>query len=563
MDKKTINNDFKKKEEEKQIKYSMDHIISAKKYYSENEVTNDLEYYEKFAEQIDEQIKELKDINSNENIDILEEVFMENLGFYTVNASIKDVEGGAVQTKHNIKKDVYASEDMKYNRGTYEDQKKMNEYKNSKKNTDGTLISEMTGKVIEGNGHTDHIVSAKEYHTEMGFAQSEEDKKKAINREDNFSVIEGSINQSKSDESLEEWKNKIQGGREVTNKEHFDYDDESAKETEKKDREMREKITKDQKKVLGKYYSKESIKKGALKGADMALKIAITEAIAITTKEAICHSKKNTNINTSFKEFISIVIDGFKIGVKKLFEEIINILKKMFKALANGLFETIITTVINIFFTTATSIIKSIRSIINMITDIKSQVSNLGSRTRAEKKKIMMSLLIKGILTLPILSGLGIIQTIEKVFLNIGVPNILSDILAIGISNFIGGLLLIIVSRYINEFSKAYNCKIANNIELLNSGMKTKISAIKAMQVQNELKESLQIGLNFLQNIREEEKQFVNSIKKNINNISETFNGISNITLYDSLQLATERIYIKDNSEEISEISLKLKNIKF
>ncbi|MGL5124123.1 MAG: hypothetical protein ACRC6K_08210 [Fusobacteriaceae bacterium] len=488
---------------------------------------------------------------------------MENLGFFTINSSVKDVDGGSVQTKHNIENEVYASEDMKYDRDTYVDQEKMNSYKKSKKNQDGTITSEITGNTIDGAVHTDHIISGKEYHTKMGFAQSEKERKESINCEENFSVIEGSANQSKSDQSLNEWKDNTQGGRNVKNEEHFNYNKEAAKETEKKDEKMRENIAKEQKKILGKYYSKESIKSGFSKGANMALKIAITESIAITTKETISYSKINTDTNTSFKDFLFVVIDGFKLGAKRLFKEIVLILKKMFMTLANGLLETIITTIINIFFTTVTSIIKLIRSIINIITDIKSKLSNLKDKSKAEKKKIFLSLLVNGILTLPILSGVGIIQAIEKVLLSLGIPNILSDILAIGLSNFIGGLLLIVVSRYLNEFGKTYNQKIANNIDLLNNRLKTKVSSIKAISAQIELENSLQIGLIFLENIKKEEEIFINSIKNNFNSFNETFDSLSSITISDSLNLSTERIFIKDNSNETKEMLISLRNIKF
>ena len=558
---------MKLKTEEDYIDYT-DHIISVKEFCNQDqeievEIEKTLEYYEEFAEQIDEEIKELKEINSNENVNILEEILMENLGFYTINSSIKDVDGGVVQTKHNIKNEVYASEDMKYDRDTYVDQKEMNNYKESKKNEDGTIISEITGNIIDGAAHTDHIVSGKEYHTEIGFAQSEKERKEAINCEENFSVIEGSANQSKSDQSLDDWKDNTQGGRDVKNEEHFNYNEEAAKETEEKNKKMREKIAKEQKEVLGKYYFKESIKKGVSKGANMALKIAITESIAITSKETISYSKINTDTNTSFKDFLFIVIDGFKLGVKKLFKEIAHILKKMLMTLANGLLETIITTVINIFFTTVTSIIKVIRSIINIITDIKLKLSNLKDKSKAEKKKIFLSLLMNGVLTLPILSGSGIIQAIEKALLSLGIPNILSDILAIGLSNFIGGLLLIVLFRYLNELGKAYNQKIANNIDLLNNRLKTKISSIKAISAQIELENSLQIGLKFLESIRKEEEIFVNNINNNFNSFNETFNDLSSITISDSLNLSTKRVFIKDNSNETEEILTKLRNIKF
>lgn len=533
------------------------------KKFNNQEIESALEHYEEFAEQIDEQIKELNEINSNENIDILEEVLMESLGFFSINSSIKDIDGGNVQTKHNLKNGVYASEDMKYDRSTYVDNNKMSTYKESKRNADGTITSEITGNIILGEAHTDHIVSGKEYHMEIGFAQSKEERIEAINCENNFSVIEGSANQSKADQGLEEWKGNIQGNRDITNEEHFNYNKEAAKETEKKDRQMREGIAKKQKKVLGKYYSKKSIEQGVKKGADMALKIAVTESIAITTKEAIFYSKNNTDEKTSFKDFSFVVIEGFKVGIKKLFKEIFTILKKVLITLKNGLLETIITTIINMFFTTVTSVIKAIRSVINMISEIKLKLSNFKDKSKAEKKKLFLSLLISGILTLPILSGAGVIQTIEKTLLDLKIPNVLSDILAIGLSNFVGGLLLIVISRYLNDFRKAYNQKIANNIDLLNNQLKTKISSVKAISAQIEMTNSLEIGLEFLERIKKEQKIFVNNIKNNFNSFDETFNSLSNITISDELNLSIKKMVINDTSDETTEILTKLRNIKF
>lgn len=530
---------------------------------SKTEIINDLEFYENFAKQIDEEIIELKNLDSNENLDILEEVFMENLGFYSINSSFKDVEGGSVQTRHNIQNKIYSDDDMKYGREKIVDQDAMNKYKNKQTNSDGTIISEITGKNIQGNAHTDHIVSGKEYYNDYGFAQNENERKKTVNSEENFSVIEGSANQSKGDQNLKDWKENKQGGRKVTNKENFDYNDEIAKPVEEKDQKMRAKMEKERNKVLGKYYTKESLKKGISKGANMGLKIAITESIAVISKEIIAYSKSKSDKHTSLKDFLVIIIEGFGKGIKKLFKEIGNILKKMALMLANGLLETIITTIINIFFTTATGIIKAIRSIINIISELKTKMSKYKESSKLEKKKIMLSFLLKGVLTLPILSGLGVIQKIEEFFLTIGVPNIISDILAIGISNLIGGLALIIISKILNILNDEYNKKIARNIEILNDRLKTKISSIKAISAQIELKNSLETGSKFLEIIKIEEDKLITNMVNSFSSIDNTLENICNLNVLESLNLSTERLMVNSNSTNHSEILTKLKDIKF
>ena len=513
------------------------------------ELLKELEVYEEFSNKISEEIEMLKNMNGNDNIELLEEVIMENMGFYTMNATIIDVEGGRVQTKHNMQKKIYANENMKYKRSDYEDKKEMNEFKKKSANEDGNFTCAYSG-IDTKNIHVDHIVSANEFHKDYGFALNEKDKKKIINQDDNFAMARGDINISKGKQSLQDWKSGLNGGRDIKNEDYFGYNSEVAKEVELKDEKKRNSLGQDRNKSLGKFYLKESINNGLQKGGEMAIKIGITEAVGISTREFFIFIKEKSQKRDSLADIISDITKGLKIAFLKIFSETKEILKKIIKSFKNGLLETVVTTIINIFVTTSTNIVKSIRDILNIILNVKNSYNNLACGEKRKKTKEILSLIMKGLLSLPIFNGLGVTNGIESILLKIGVPNILSDALALGISSILGAALIFITGNLLKKFKIIYNEKVANNMQIFNSGLNSNIACAKAILSNMELEQIMQTGKAYLKEITKERKIYDFLLNKEFEKSREISEKLSNLKFLPNFKHILDEVEIESRKNE-------------
>lgn len=481
---------------------------------SEQKIYEKLKEYENFTREIDEEINLLKRENTNENIELLEEIIEESLGIYTVNESIKDKQGGAVQTVNNMKKDIYADEKYRYNssklkeggtkreeyEGIYGEQQKRKFKAKTKDKNNGIDICEYSNTETE-NPHVDHIASISEVHRNGGFMLNEQEKKNFLNREENFAIIDGSINQSKGDDSYTTFNSKViknKNPNQLKNEERFSKDEKSYSENiKKKDENIRKEMLEIERKKGLEFYSKNSLIEGAKKGGNMAIKTAVSEIMMIGNREFLIHIKNNINKNSNILDFLKNLLEGLFKGLKKILTDIKNIIVKIAKSLSNGLIETIITTVINIFSTTATAIIKSIRLLVNIILNAKKSFNNLRSTELRTRKKEILSLILNGILLLPIFNGLGITDAIEKAIQSIGIPNIISDVLALGLTTMLGSGLVFIGARVFEKIQKMINEGNIRKLEIMNGNMKMQMAAGEAFMTQIEMQELAEFTKNY------------------------------------------------------------------
>lgn len=136
--------------------------------------------------------------------------------------------GGNVNTTHNVRNGVYATQEAKDdydNRGAYDQYQyhagdssyNKAKYDLNKRLKNGTVIDEATGKAFEvgANGKTyasvDHVIPAKTIHDDRAANLSGIDKAKLANLEQNLQAINGSVNSSKKDLSNSEFVAKIDG----------------------------------------------------------------------------------------------------------------------------------------------------------------------------------------------------------------------------------------------------------------------------------------------------------------------------------------------------------------
>ena len=558
-----------------------------------------LSKYEEFSQEIDEEIRILKSLTKekNESIEILEEVIIESLGGYLVNENIRDTDGGMVDTIHNVRNGVEyknPSNEKNYeNREKYSSDRyhKHENYKNTnyvykKKKKEGNLVDEYTGRKIDENEKFDleHVFSAKEIHEDPGRILSELDGADLANRKDNLVASNSSTNRSKGSKNPEIYAAEIEFKKnemmeklgKLKNKDNLtDKELKERKKLEKlidtdpkKIKEASKKSSKDRESEINKkYYAGSKFRNDTLnaiknKSIEVAIKRSITEIMITGNREFLIYIKQNEKSNGNIFDFIGTLIRGFEKSVKKIFSELFDILKKVIREINNNILETVITIIINIFSTTITGVIKTVREIIAMISESKKSYKNITSKNSQERKKEFFSLILKGLLIIPLFNGMGLTQAIEKGLQNMGIPDILSDVLALGLASMGGSSLIFVIARLIQNIQIAIAENNIRKLEILNENMKMNIAAGNAIQYQYELQKVMRLGEKFFSEMNKKWEENNDTLQKEIErsdyiyrkikDFRFSFNSIS-ILDYDKLN------EIDKEQEEIENILEKIK----
>lgn len=319
-------------------------------------------------------------------------------------AMFDDKDGGGVNTIHNARKGVYATQNEKEKfeqRGEYNSTKYHSHPGYVKENRDisvakkeGTLIDDYTGQKIAPGEKVDldHTIAAKTAHDDAGVYLAGLDPSDLVNDPSNLHATNSTINRSKKQKSMEQfiedWK-KNQPARQAKIK------DLSAKEklTEKEKKELEklqnleafspeqameiEKTAKRQyEKAVNKYYKSGKFAKSV---AQDAAKTALTTAIQQALGKLLVVFAQSTfhEIKMFIKERTSSaqsIFEDIKQRLQRVFNTIIEKLKSwkeiaidLKDGLLAGLFSSLITTFINVFATTAKRFIRAIREGIRSI----------------------------------------------------------------------------------------------------------------------------------------------------------------------------------------------------
>lgn len=197
----------------------------------------------------------------------------------------EDKDGATVTTVHNAQQGIYARGEDEYDRSAYTNSRNSNNEKfegDSKKSVgsqftrgqldkDGNLQDAYTGKTIKGSDSSpDHVISLSEYHKNGGFMQSDRQKADFATDGGNLASTDRSINQSMRDKDKREWSESKSAGRDETNAEHFEIDQEKLDARYEKGR-----ATADQHAPTTtektKYYAINAARTGIKEGAKMGL----------------------------------------------------------------------------------------------------------------------------------------------------------------------------------------------------------------------------------------------------------------------------------------------------
>lgn len=440
------------------------------------------------------------------------------VGHFGLGAVVLDSkDGGNVNTTHNVRKGIYASEAEKQryeNRGEY-DSSQYHTDKNyiaiSKEQSElrkqGQSIDYMTGKKIRLNDNVDldHKVAAKTIHDDRARVLAEVDGIELANTKDNLALTDSILNRSKKAMTADEFiahkerslaeLDKISKTRDLSDTEKMRKERwESIDDNKLRDDYAKSKENIDKKVDKAYYTSAKPYKEAFITGAQDAGKMAIHTAIGEILKEFIVGM--SIELKTLFKEFGNESLgDIFKRFANRLEQIWANIRAKWkdiiagsFEAGIVAFFSSLVVFVINIFATTMKRIVQIIRAgFASLYQAVKKLFDkNTPKEERLfEASKIFVAGLIgavtmltgeyitKWLYTIP---GLNVILGIPLPFLN----ETIGDALGLCISAALGAVLSTIAIYYMDKW--ANDKKIAGlQIQMIaQSGIVVRCQTIKS-----------------------------------------------------------------------------------
>lgn len=316
----------------------------------------------------------------------------------------KDQLGGNVDTIHNVRQGIYATQEAesRYNERSdyvskdyHHGNTSYNEMQRegAKRVKDGTLIDESHGTLftVNNNGkadkNLDHVVSSHEVHNDRGANLAGLDTAELANIEDNLKFINASVNKSKSDMTMDEYLdvlpnriaskkeriNELQSKPSLSNQEQNElknaqnYVQHAEKVDVEKmknlDQEAREAINK---KVDDTYYkSKEFAKNSAISAGKASLKMGLSAAFAEFLSSFLNDLFDEVqDCYRNGKETDSTMLE-LKIRLKRLVAKSAKNWKKVAEAFMvgsiSGFLSELVTILLNMFLTTSKRVVTCIR----------------------------------------------------------------------------------------------------------------------------------------------------------------------------------------------------------
>lgn len=381
-----LREDYERMADEIEVEFQTLSKESALRIEIDSGLENALKELESLQAQLPkEQMNSLFDQCSKNAIDAV----VGHFGLAAVVLNSKD--GGNVNTTHNVRKGIYASEAEKQryeNRGEYdsahyhtdENYKAINKAQGGLKEQGG-LTDYMTGETLAPNAKTDldHKVSAKTIHDDRARVLAEVDGAELANTWDNLAMTDSSLNRAKKAMTADEFiahkerslaeLEKISKTRELTDKEKA----RKAKFESIDDDRLREDYQKSKENIDSKvdrayYTSAKPYKEAVITGGIDAGKMAIHSAIGVILKEFI--EGMSIELKILFKEFgnesLKDIFKRFAERLKKIWatlrEKWKDIIAGSFEAGIVAFFSNLIVFAINIVFTTLKKIVQIIRA---------------------------------------------------------------------------------------------------------------------------------------------------------------------------------------------------------
>ncbi len=351
---------------------------------------------------------------------------------------INDQHGGDVDTIHNVRK-IGTDENMTYknksNEVAYEKQERYNanisteyhsheKYKsinaeNKAKKEAGNLVDAYTGNKVKPNSKTDldHVISAKEIHSDRGRVLSGLKGTDLANCEENLKATDSSINRSKKEKNVNDFITKLDSSSEERKSELARLkakDKSQLTEKDKKiihkyerleavDRDEMKKVDANSRKnyeakIAKEYYTSPKFAKDVTSAAGkLGATMGIKQAVGFIFTEIWFSVKlefEKIGGKFNFGEFLEAVGNGIKKGFENAKRKYKELFEQFKDGAIAGALSSLTTTLCNIFFTTAKNVTKIIRQTYSaLIKAFKILIYNpdnllFGERVRAATKII-------------------------------------------------------------------------------------------------------------------------------------------------------------------------------
>jgi hypothetical protein len=417
--------------------------------------------------------------------------------------SAYDKEGGSVDTIHNVRNDVYATdiEQAAYDtRGDYNssDYHGHKDYKNKNREDsqlqDKRVLSDSyTGNALDNNSsrHLDHTISANEVHNDAGRILAEVDGPSAANSESNLNSTSEHINNKSGKGALtsNEFLNKLErtaperkarievlsGKQGLTSKESREL--ERLREHDAVDADLMRQIDEKARKeydanINKKYYTSEKFLKSTLStGVNEGVKMGGQQAFGVLLVEFF--SASFAEIRLAFNDGLEgeNLYKDIKIRLDRIGRKVAAKWKDTIKGFAggfiSGFISNLITTLINVFITTGKRVVRMIREgVFSLLKALKLIMFPPADMSYQEAVHEAMKLIAAGGI---VVVGVFLEESIEK--LVFGVP-FLASFATLVTAVIVGSLTAIamsLVTYLIDKMDLLGVIKIEENKYILNS----------------------------------------------------------------------------------------------
>lgn len=318
-------------------------------------------------------------------------------------------DGGNVSTIHNAKNGVFVDSEHErrfnaaYDRKNYEGRgdRKLSAQRKKMFTENEEIYDAYTHKKLnkDGRTHIDHITSAKEIH-EMDAARlymTDDERNDMATADSNMAAIDGRMNQSKGEKSMEEWLKKEKDGQ--TNAERYDVDEAEAMRLRR-----RSQLGIKGKVVLaaGREVSMASFSSGIAQAKKQVIGLLMHYGTSIFLEEVQSYAANWKNYSRIADRLDALKAMGGRIKdrlIEKV-KDIKNIIKEVFasakEGFISGIVGTVVTTLINMVATTVKSVGKilqdSVTTLIGAFKMWTKNPNNLDKATLAKETIKMISL---------------------------------------------------------------------------------------------------------------------------------------------------------------------------
>lgn len=376
-------------------------------------------------------------------------------------SSFGDKIGGNVTTIHNFQEGITATDSdyqkfLEYKKGyssseirpLYDKRQKLERDKIIK--SDAPIFSGYTGKELPHNGQAqlEHIVSVSEIESmpENFLFMGQDDRINLAYEDKNLTMLEASINQSKSDMPLEKWLKHTASGQTEINQDRFDIDVDKATQL---DRDARAKIKEIQRRKGIHKQAPEivmsGLKQGALLGAREVLAMILIDfydEAVVCIKEIIEKQKRGELTWAEIPGVLKISLCNVKDAIVEEYKDLIGV---FFTGFGSGFISNFLMFVINNFVTTTKHIAMIAREAVYAF----ARVIQIACADEVESKseQIAEVLLSSLSICLTVLLGEAIKQYLKALPFN--------DEISTTVSAMVVGIATVLITHYIASLHAA------------------------------------------------------------------------------------------------------------